>query len=325
MKLWKNVLVHVDSRESGLEAVEDSLQIAEAFGGRVIAFDAVASSPKMLSFQYPTLTVDHLKEFAVATRSQELRDAVAQLELRAPVEAIVGRGSAGRALLGYAERNADLIVKTASASDVQQRTARGAVAIHLLREAQVPVWLSSPGKSQVNRVIAAVNLWTTEPWRQRLDERVVLAAARLSLVRNAELHVMCVADRVRDELYKCMLRPDQYEQFLARDREELRRSLSELIAQIGPSSVPHLVEGDPVEAIEKTVLDMSADVVVVGRDGIGVGGSADGETFAERLFRRLNHSMLLVPPEPASVGARATPRTYDQDSGALAQEMRTHG
>lgn len=325
MKLWKNVLVHVDSRENALEALGNSVRVAEAFNGRVIAFDAVSSSARLLSLQYPTLRTDHLQELARTARTEELRDTVAELELGVPFETIVGRGSPGRALLGYAERNADLIVKTVAPADVEDKTARGVVATQLLREAQVPVWLSPPGRPPVRRVVAAVNLWTSQKWRQRLDERVVLAAARLSLVQNAELHVVCIADRLRDDLYRCMLGPEQFKDFLVQDRKELRRALDDLLTRIGPHSVPHLVEGNPLSAIEKIAVEMDADVVVVGRDGGGTDASLRGESMAERLFARLNRSLLLVPPDVPFVSATATPWTLESESAARDSYERAYG
>jgi len=254
--------------------------------------------------------VDHLVEFAAAARAEQLREQLAALELRVPVEAMVGRGAPGRALLGCAARSeTDLIVKATSAADVRQMTVSGAAALHLLRASPVPVWLYAPPVRRSGRVVAVVNLSGMASERDQLDEHVMLAAARLSLLEPAELHVVCVADRARDRLYESILRPAQYRRHLAKDRGELRRSLADLTTRLGPRSVPHLVEGNAVEALEKIVLELEADVVTLGRHDAGARTGMLGVYFAERLFCRIDRSVLLVTPERGSVRARANPGT----------------
>ena len=243
MKLWRNVLVHVDGNVGTPDALEQSRRLAETFGGRVIEAPGEEDTP-------------------------------------------------GRALLHCAaRRGSDLIVKATSAADVRQMTVSGAAALHLLRTSPVPVLLHAPPARRSGRVIAAVNLSGTAPEGKKLDEHVVLAAARLSRLEPAELHVVCVADSARDRLYESILQPAQYRRYLAEDRDDLRRSLASLTARLGPRSVPHLVEGNAVDALETIALELEADAVTLGRDDTdaGIGGH-----FAERLFCRIDRSVLLV-------------------------------
>ncbi len=307
MKLWSNVLVHVDGRPDTLEAIEKSLLVAEAFGGRVVAFDSIEPASGSLPFHFPSLRVDHLTEFAAAERAEQLHRELAALEHPVPVEAIVGRGAPGKALLDCAaNQNSALIVKATTAADVRQMSVSGAAALYLLRVSKVPVWLCAPPTARSGRVVAVVHLSGAAPEREPLDEQVVLAAAWLSLLESAELHVVCVADRARDRLYDSILRPAQYRRYLEKDREDLRRSLLHLTSRIGPRSVPHLLEGNALEEIEKLVLELQADAVTLGRDDAG---GTLGSYFAERLFCRLDRSVLLVAPEAESARSRVTPHT----------------
>jgi nucleotide-binding universal stress UspA family protein len=307
MKLWRNVLVHVDGKDTP-NALEKSLLVAEAFGGRVIAFDSIEAASEPLPFHFPTLRVDHLMEFAATARTEQLRDELAALEQRVPVEALVGRGEPGRALLGCAARSGtDLIVKATSAGDVRQLTVSGTAALHLLRASQVPVWLYAPPPHRSGRVVAAVNLSNPAPEHTKLNEHVVLAAARLSRLESAELHVVCVADRARDRVFESILRPAEYRHFLAKDRSELRRSLTDLTNRLAPRAVPHLVEGNALEVIEKMVHDLEADAVTLGRDDADARGGIGGY-LAERLFCRIDRSVLLVAPGPGLARSRVNPR-----------------
>ncbi len=258
MKLWRNVLVHLDGRQDAREALERSELVARAFGGRVIAVDSTFDG-----------------------------------------------GAQGRRLLGLAERRgADLIFKATSAADVREMTVSGVTALHLLRASQVPVFLYAPPARRGGRVVAVVELEGCGSERQALNERVLLAAARLSLLESAELHLACVADRGRDRLYESILRPSQYRNYIARDRDDLRRSLSDMTARLAPLAVPHLVEGNPVDALARLVLELDADAVTLGRDGAGMRAGSGG-VCPERLFCRIDRSMLLVTSEAASIFASA--------------------
>jgi nucleotide-binding universal stress UspA family protein len=307
MRLWKNVLVHLDAQRETPRALERSLRVAEAFCGRVIAFDCVEPGRGAPPSSHSTLRGDAL-ELATATRIESLREELALLGAQVPVEAVVGEGSAGRALLGCARRSeADLIVKATSATDVRHRTASGRAAVHLLRDSPIPVWLHA-GRPRGGPVVAVVDLSMTSPERKRLDQHVMLAASRLALLEHAELHVVCIADRARDRLFASFLRPAQHRLYLSEHRSDLRQSLEKLVAELGARPVPHLVEGEAEDALHGIVSELGADVVVLGRDSAhSRGGLPGGAELAECLLYRSERSVLLVAPEPASRRSRAWP------------------
>ncbi len=299
MKLWRNVLVHADARDAAAQAVDKSLQIAEAFGGRVTLFDAIESAAGNLLFEYPTLRSDHLLDFAAALRAEQLSDNVAVLESQVPIDVLVHKGTPGRALIGCAlSTDSDLIVKAVSADDLQQMTSAGKTALHLLRTTPVSTWFCAPASQAARSVVAAVNLSVTGELRRKLNERIVLAAARLASLEGAELHIVCVADAARDRLYESILRPAQYRRFLREDRAELRRRLDEMMQPFGAAAVPHLVEGDALSALTTTVRALGADLVVLGRDGADPLAGVLARDFPERFLCRASCSLLLVTPEP---------------------------
>lgn len=309
MKLWRNVLVHVDGKPETPAAFEKSLRVAEAFGGRVIAFDSIEPGSGPLPFHFPTLRSDHLLKFAEDARTEQLREELAARDLLVPVEAMVGNGAPGQAILGCAARSdTHLILKATSAADVRRMTASGMAALHLLRASHLPVWLYTPPARRSGRVVAAVNL-SGMAANEELNEHIVLAGAWLALLEGAELHVVCVADHARDRLYKSILPPAQYRRYLTRDRSELQRSLASLTTRFGPRPVPHLVEGDAVEELQNIVVELSADAVILGRRDRDPCASMFGTYFAERLFCRVDRSVLVVSSEPGFARSRVNPRT----------------
>jgi len=301
VELWSNVLVHVDGRPETSAALKKSLHVAEAFGGRVIAFDSVDPSAEQLPLRFPSLRVDHLVEFAAAERAEQLRAELARLAQPVPVEAIVGRGAPGRALLDCAaSQNGGLIVKATSAADIRKQTLSGTTALHLLRGSHIPVWLYAPPRRKSHRVLAAVDLSPSRSENASLREQVLLAAAWLSLLEGAELHVvgLTAQEPARPPASRAARRSSE-------PREALRQTLTDLITRIGPRAVPHLVEGPPLDELERLALELEADAVTLGRDDSSEAFDAD---FAEHLFCRLDRSLLLVPQEPEPVRSRVHPR-----------------
>ncbi len=319
MKLWRNVLVHVDGKPETPAAFEKSLRVAEAFGGRVIAFDSIEPASGPLPFHFPSLRVDHLLKFAEDARAEQLREELAARDLQVPVEAMVANGAPGQAMLGCAARNdADLILKATSAADVRQMTVSGTAALHLLRASHVPVWLYAPSARRSGRVVAAVNL-SGMAENEELNEHVVLAGAWLALLEGAELHVVCVADNARDRLYKSILRPAQYRRYLSKDRGQLERALTDLTNRLGPRSVPHLVEGDALEALPKFALELDADAVILGRRDADPCASMFGTYFAERLFCRTDRSVLLVASGSRLARSRMNPDPLVRSGASTAE------
>lgn len=320
MKRWRNVLVHVEGKRETPGAFEKSLLVAQAFGGRVIAFDSIEPSSGALPFHFPTLRVDHLLKFAEDARAEELREELAARDLQVPVEAMVGNGAPGQAILGCAARSdTHLILKGTSAADVREMTASGTAALHLLRASHVPVWLYAPSSRRSGRVVAAVNL-SGMAENEELNEHVVLAGAWLALLEGAELHVVCVADKARDRLYQGILPPAQYRRYLGKDRADLHRSLMALITRVGPRPVPHLVEGDALEALQKLVLELDADALVLGRRDRDPCASMFGTYFAERLFCRLGRSLLLVASDGSSARSRVNPVTLTRSPASSRED-----
>ena len=85
MKPWRNVLVHLDGKPSTTEALEKSVLVAEAFGGRVLAFDSVERAP--FAPLFASTENERSLEIAAAIRAEQLREALAGCAERVPVEA----------------------------------------------------------------------------------------------------------------------------------------------------------------------------------------------------------------------------------------------
>jgi hypothetical protein len=308
MKSWKNVFVNVDARPHTPYALEKSLMIAEAFRGRVSAFDSVSAADGKLPVDYPELRVDQLMDLAAAARVHELREELARIAPRVPVEVTVAKGSPASTLLPHAQGSqADLILMAVSAWEVRQRTPAGTAVLRLLREARVPVWVCSPYARRKSRVLAAVNLASAGT----VNERVVRAAVRLASLEQAELHILCVADQACRP-FELVARGSPLG--LANDDQELRRRIEEVAGTGTSARTPHGADPVALQTIEKAVLELEPDFVVLSRDGADLGGMP-GTYFVERLFGRVESSMLLLPPQGLTSQKVRAPLERRLDSG----------
>lgn len=301
MQVWKHVFVHVDAGPHAPVALGKALSVAEAFDGRVTAFDSVSAAEvsTAVSLTRARNATDRVLDLAVEARTRELRDELGRLAPRVPVQVSVAKGLPGAALLRHAQNNdADLIFKAVSAVDVGEGTSAGAATQRLLREALVPVWLCSPHRRRKNRVLTAVNFATAE----LASENVLRAGARVASLHDAELHVLCVDHQASRRLSELDSRPPLRP--LEHDDAELRRALG---AHASPSGAPPpAAQLVALETIEKAVFDLEPDIVVLCRDSGALSG-LPGTHLVERLFCRVECSMLLLPPRQGTRQSLRTP------------------
>jgi hypothetical protein len=137
-------------------------------------------------------------------------------------------------------------------------------------------------------VLAAVNLASAGT----VNEHVVRAAVRLAALEQAELHILCVADQACRP-FQLVARSFPLER--GSDERELRRLVDDLVGVGTSARTPHRADPVALQTIEKAVLELEPDFVVLSRDGSDLGGMP-GTYFVERLFGRVESSMLLLPP-----------------------------
>ncbi|HEY8944373.1 MAG TPA: universal stress protein [Polyangiaceae bacterium] len=309
MKNWKNVFVNVDARPHTPYALEKSLMVAEAFRGRVSAFDSVSAADGKLPADFPDLRIDQLMDLAAAARAHELREELARIAPRVPVEVTVAKGSPASTLLPHARGSqADLILMAVSASEVRQRTPVGTAMLRLLREARVPLWVCSPYARRKSRVLAVVNL----AGAAAANEHVVRAAVRLASLEQAELHILCVADQACRQV----LAARSFAREPVNDERELRQLVDEVVGVGSSVLAPHRADAIALHTIEKAVLELEPDFLVLSRDGSDFGG-LPGTYFVERLFGRVDSSMLLLPGQELATQKARAPRERWPGSGMV--------
>jgi universal stress protein E len=314
MRLWKNVLVHAAPRPESLPTLNKSLLVAETFDGRVTAFDSIDRTSGQLSLDFPTLSLDALLDMAAVTRTEQIREQVARLKPRVPVETRVGKGTAASELLSYAvSTDTDLIIKTAGARDLLEMTTSGAAALHLLRNSPVPVWLNSPATQANRRVLAAVNLRETTTERAELNRRILTSAELVATLENAELHVLCVADTACDRLYRALLSEERFNAYEKNAERELHARLRQLMTTVRRPAFPHLVHGDAADVLERFVHEHEIDLVVLA--GIGRGGLSGvlAEELPEELVCRTDCSVLVLKSKLQLVPLRPPPHRTAPD------------
>ncbi|MGI9590247.1 MAG: universal stress protein [Myxococcota bacterium] len=192
---------------------------------------------------------------------------------------------------------ADLVLVGKRSVDAGDGRRLGSVARSLIHDCPTAVWVARPVAGPApQRLLAAADL-------SAVGERVVRCAAQVARVLEAELHVVHALSLPMD----VQLRGgDARARYLEEKKQEAEQQLSAWLE--GAPAVLHVGLTSPTQAVLAGVSKLEPELVVIGTVARhGLPGLVVGNT-AERLLDRLEPSLLVVKPEPASAagGARGS-------------------
>ena len=164
----------------------------------------------------------------------------------------------------------------------------------LLRHAPVPVLLASTRSHRpTGHVLATVDLHSTDARHQRLNRRVLAAAARFAALSGGKLH--CVNAVEIDASFEDLEFFDA-PRMRRKARDSARRRLEQMLAgyDVAKSRV-HLPVGKVGRAVTEVADRIGADLVVVGTGTRrGLGALLPGSS-AEKILTRVSCDVLAVP------------------------------
>jgi nucleotide-binding universal stress UspA family protein len=185
--------------------------------------------------------------------------------------------------------------------------------LHLLRKCPCPTWLmKSSEKSNYRNIVAAVDFDPLHPstTERDLNREILGVAGRTALADKASLHLVHAWEAfddthklTRDEATEENLAGYAIKEYAQHQKglfvlaEELRRSIGkDAYDALEPSF--HLPRGNAKKLITSLVMELKADLVVMGTVGrTGVMGMVIGNT-AEAILDQLSCSVLAIkPPE----------------------------
>uniref|UniRef100_UPI003594372D universal stress protein n=1 Tax=Thiocapsa sp. TaxID=2024551 RepID=UPI003594372D len=205
----------------------------------------------------------------------------------------------------------DLVMMSAEGRGGLRQRLFGTTSMHLMRKCPCPVLVLKRKQGRFPmRILAAVDVAdglfgktnvTTDPERRSLNPRILALAGEIAASEGAELHVIQAWSsdfdgylEVRSELGDEAIR-----QLRKQTKQRFAEKFNRLIAGADTAGVavnPHLVRGEPAEAIIALARRERIDLLVMGSiSRTGIAGFFVGNT-AEKVLGELDASVLTVKP-----------------------------
>lgn len=296
MVAWNNVLVATDFSASGKEAVATAVALAERSEGK-LAVVSVAERPPML----PPLPMKRYSEDPDELWGREARRSMAALVKRLRkklpgTRGFVRVGTPWREIVGLAgELGVESIVVGSRGLTGIQRLLLGSTAENVVRHAPCPVLVVRDGAlKRIRKVLVPVD------WDEGSKAAVRYALERAGKgVEIRAIHAIGFPRQIEAE----------FADELSADAHSSRK-LRGFLDRLGGKDVPSkVVLGEPAEAILDAAGDV--DLIVIATRGRKGAARALLGSVAEKIVRRAEGPVLVVPPTRPRRAKRAGRRTLE--------------
>lgn len=298
MNMFRNILLYIDPETPVGPALIYAERFAREFQGRLTLVDVVSNRGSswngMLPERWRRSYVDP------EARARSLDSLLRQL-------AHAGLDVCGKLLVGDARDELvrlvsqgafDIVFKTAGC--IEPVSARGSIAVRLLRDCPCPVCIVDPEEdSQLNRIVVAVDPGAMEPERQQLSQQALDIALELTRLDAGEVQVVHAWRAYADSVVSVRMSDEQVGEYhrLSEQhaRQRLRAFMEPYLYRLAPEQV-HLIEGDPERVVPDFAARQSSDLLIMGtvaRRGLP---AAMVGNKAETVLQRSRCSILTIKP-----------------------------
>lgn len=130
-------------------------------------------------------------------------------------------------------------------------------------------------------------------------EVAVRAAFRLAQAVNGRVELVHVTPELKPLFGRSKDNRATVKRLQEEEVGEARRALEPLLAGAGVPARAHVSVGDPCQTLLEHAADVGANVIVVGRHGQGAAGRILLGSLANKVVRRSDRPVLVIPPEPS--------------------------
>ncbi|MCK5839885.1 MAG: universal stress protein [Bacteroidales bacterium] len=204
------------------------------------------------------------------------------------------------------EENFDILYKIPGNEFTGWDKTLGSTDLRLFRACPAPI-LMLRADAPVKRIIAAIDLQTSNEENDKLNQQILESAALFSLIFNAELNIIHVWSLYGETILsggRGQVKDEKLEQILREEEESRSKKMQSLEkdfkALIGDNKVDysfHLLKGNPIIIIPHIVNEQKGQLLIMGTVGrTGLSGFIMGNT-AESIIHSVNCSILALKPE----------------------------
>jgi nucleotide-binding universal stress UspA family protein len=305
MKRFHKILAQIDTSHSMQPVLDAALVIARRFEASLTVVDVVPE------FTWPArLTVpkgEELRGMLAEQKRRRLTEIVAPYlnnkGLHITTRVLMGRTSS-RLIDEVQTGGHDLVMRLTKGVHSRRTGVLGTTGLQLLRYCPCAVWLVKPEQlPKPTHIVAAVDVGSADEAHRRLNATIVDTAASLAAAEDCSLSILHAWSIYGENVLREHLKPEEFEDLERTTLADHQRAMDELMRSqgvtLGAEHI-HLVRGDAGLEIPRFVQQGRVDLLVMGTVARrGAAGWFLGNT-AERVFDKVNCSLLAVKPQDAA-------------------------
>jgi nucleotide-binding universal stress UspA family protein len=299
MERFKKVLFFADPAGTNDTALQRALDLAERQGARLTVVDVVEPIPDEVGRGLRNWSTEQLARLLREERGAELEliaERARERNLRTEVRILTGSPFL-EVIREVLRGGHDLLIKGTTPAPGLDSTD-----MHLMRKCPIPLWVIKGHYGTAPfRIMAAVDPDPEAP--TALNHKILDLAHSLALREGAELHVVHAWHVAGEHILRsgrAHMPMNEVEAVMTGVEQSHRSGLDDLLAGYARRkvrAVPHLLHGDPAEAITEFATDQEIDLIVMGTVArTGLAGFFIGNT-AETVLEKVDCSVLAVKPD----------------------------
>ncbi len=197
----------------------------------------------------------------------------------------------------------DLVIIAADSGSTMRNLYFGSSARHLMRKCPCPVWVLQPTQTKkARRILACVDPVSDSPYENELDTTILELSTSLSVMKQAELHIVNVWDvtgKDRDTI-QSEVRDEDYQRILDRHKNIQKGRVMGLLdkqALEGINYTLHFPRNSPHAGIVNLAESLDIELIVMGTiSRSGISGFLIGNS-AETILSCVRSSVFTVKPK----------------------------
>lgn len=306
MKRFHSILAQIDTSRTLQPVLDTAIVVARRHEAALTVVDIVPE------FTWPArLTVPRGEELRGVLAEQkrrrlaEITAPYADKGLRISTRVLMGRTSA-RLVEEVQAGGHDLVLRLTKGVHSRRTGLLGTTGLQLLRNCPCTVWLVKPEqRTKPAHIAAAVDVGSASDEHRKLNARILETAASVAEMQEGmTLDVVYAWSIYGENVLREHLKPEEFAELERTTLADHQLAMDQLLAaqqvELDAERI-HLVRGDASHVLPQFVQQSGVDLLVMGTVARrGAAGWLLGNT-AERVFDKVNCSLLAVKPQDDAV------------------------
>ena len=300
MKRFKNISLVGDCDASTLERAAILAKENRAKLTIVLPVKDLPAGSSQLKLGEKSIDLGKLVLHEYETILAEAAKSVRSLGVRPATKVLVG-DPAMEITRDVIEQQRDLVIMTAEGKGGLKQRLFGSTSMHLMRKCPVPLLILKPSRAKrFQRILAAIDPDVTGDARDTLNETILELSLSLSVLEEAELHVVHAWKMLGESLLRGRIGmyASEVDRVVRDAGQQRRRAVLALMAKNSIHKCElHLIKGEAAEVIPRLATKLGVDLLVMGTVcRTGIPGFIIGNT-ADRVLDIVDCSVLVLKPE----------------------------